>query len=109
MAERGLTEEDMRRIEDAAENGMSRLTGGPRRAPTRGEEYAAIGEEQLLEAVREMRRKGFREPRSRGIARYLEEDVEPSLVGQMMSSLAADGHVDRVGAESPYRWRIQES
>ena len=107
MAERGLTEEDMRRIEDAAENGMSRLTGGPRRG-VRGTEYATIGKKHLLEAVREMRRKGFREPRSRGIARYLEEDVDPSLVGQMMTSLAADGHVERVGAESPYRWHIQE-
>jgi len=97
----------MRRIEDARENGMHRLTGGHGSGSSPEPEFSPISTDALLETVREMRRKGFREPSSRGIARYLDSDVDPSLVGRMMSSLATQGYVDQIGEQSPYRWNIQ--
>lgn len=100
MTEFGITADDRRRINEAIENGVTRLRkpGPPQISPTK--------KNQLLCAVKDMHRMGCPHMSSRGIGRYLDENVAPSQIGMLMSRLAEEGYVERIGDESPYRWRI---
>lgn len=100
MTELGITEADKQKIEDAIENGFNRLRN---EYPSQN---SSPEKEQLVETLKEMQRKGFQEVKSRSIARYIDEDISSSQIGKTMSSLAMEGHVDRIGEESPYQWKI---
>jgi len=63
---------------------------------------------ELLAVLREMHGKGFQAVSARGIARYLHNRHDPGRIGALLSSLAAEGYVERIGDESPYRYTLRD-